>query len=117
MERMLWLILKRINRAISILGPQADLLDTRAIVYLRLNQPDDAVNDLKLALSDYVPGKMYMKYLHLAMAYQAADLANEAEEALRKAIDDGLNPKELFKRQRQDYDRLRQKLEFNEGER
>ncbi|MCH8046904.1 MAG: tetratricopeptide repeat protein [Planctomycetes bacterium] len=108
--------LERINRAISILGPQGDLLDTRAIVYLRLDQPNDAVDDLKLALRDYVPGRMRMKYLHLAMAFQAAERGIDAEDALRKAIGDGLKPSDLTERQRKDYDQLRRQLNINDGE-
>ena len=107
--------LERINRAISILGPQIDLLDTRATVYLQLDKPYEAIDDLKLALSDHNPGKMYMKYMHLAMAYQMADMADEGQDALRKGIDDGLK-KHLDKRQREDYDQLCRQLKFNEGE-
>jgi predicted Zn-dependent protease len=108
--------LKRINRSISIMGPRGDLLDTRAMVYLRLDKSDEAIGDLKLALSDHAPGSMYMKYLHLAMAYQKADLIDEAQDALRKAINDGLKTKNLKKQGRQDYEELRRRLNFNEGE-
>ena len=47
--------LQLINHAITVAGPMASMLDTRAVVYLAANEPEKAekaMDDLKVALSD-----------------------------------------------------------------
>ncbi len=67
---------------IEIAGPRAFLLDTRASVYLALNQPAKALRDLTVAIGeDPTPDKFFhLARVHLAMA----DL-KKAEDAFQLA--------------------------------
>jgi Tfp pilus assembly protein PilF len=71
-----------IQRAIDLYGPRPDLLDTRALVYLALEQPDKARADLKASIADTPTGN---RYLHLARVCQMTDDAAGAAAALREA--------------------------------
>jgi len=80
-----------INLAIEVAGPRGELLDTRASVYIALNQPERAVKDLEVALAD---GSMPTRYFHLAQAQRQANNAKQAVEALQKATSAGLTKAE-----------------------
>jgi tetratricopeptide (TPR) repeat protein len=75
---------KYIDEAIGILGPQSDLLDTRALVHLVHGDSKQAVEDLTLAVIDQPSGT---KYFHLARACQMNKDSLGAQEALKKAIE------------------------------
>lgn len=98
------------NRAIKLGGPLAELLDTRALVNLRLNRSRDALRDLNEAMSNDLPtGTMYF---HLALAQKMADRRKEALEALNKARKDyGLARSDLHPLEQDSYDRLNRELE------
>lgn len=74
--------LQLVEQAIEIAGPRAFLLDTRASVYLALNQPAKALRDLTVAIGeDPTPDKFFhLARVHLAMA----DL-KKAEDAFQLA--------------------------------
>src|SRR5262249_18163481 len=57
--------LAAINEASDILGPNSDILDTRAVVYLSQKQYDKAIADLELSVTD---SPTPSKYFHLAEA-------------------------------------------------
>jgi tetratricopeptide (TPR) repeat protein len=101
LNNLAWLLTQRagkagealplINRAIEVAGPRGELLDTRASVYIALNQPDKAVKDLEAALVD---GPTPTRYFHLAQAQRLANNSKQAVEALRKATSAGLTKAE-----------------------
>jgi len=75
---------KYIDEAIQILGPQSDLLDTRALVLLAHGETKPAVEDLNLSVLDQPSGT---KYFHLARACVANKDTTAATEAFRKATE------------------------------
>jgi tetratricopeptide (TPR) repeat protein len=79
-----------INKAIADVGPDPNLLDTRALVLLQLDRVDDAVKDLTSAISrSRQPDPIW--YVHLAQAQLAANRRAEAAEALASARALGLD--------------------------
>lgn len=64
--------LELINQAIRLVGPSAELLDTRAFVYLKMEAADEALKDLNKALEEealkHTPSAVL--YFHLALAQE-----------------------------------------------
>ena len=77
-----------VNRAIELIGPQADLLDTRAMVHLSMKQTLDAINDLQTAVKN-APSPN--KFFHLAQAYYQANDKEKARQYLKEARARGLD--------------------------
>ena len=76
-----------INRAIELMGPQADLLDTRGVVHLSLKQTQDAIKDLENAVKDSPsPNKLF----HLSQAYFQANEQEKSKQFLKEAKAKGL---------------------------
>jgi len=84
--------LQRINTAVTGLGRQADLLDTRGVVYLALGKTEEALADFREATAEAAsPARLF----HLARAHlKARDTAN-ARKALGQAKTLGLKPESL----------------------
>jgi tetratricopeptide (TPR) repeat protein len=61
--------LKTIQRAIELDGPQAELLDTRAVAYLTLGDARRAIQDLEEAIAETPTAH---RYFHLAQAHWLA---------------------------------------------
>jgi Tfp pilus assembly protein PilF len=81
-----------IDTAINGLGRRPDLLDTRGLVHLALDQPDQAVADFKAATAEApTPARLY----HLARAHHAVRDRDSAVKALRLAKQRGLEPDAL----------------------
>jgi tetratricopeptide (TPR) repeat protein len=61
-----------VNQAIRLVGPSADLLDTRAFVYLQQEAADEALKDLKRALEEEAlkQNPSAVLYFHLALAQE-----------------------------------------------
>ena len=76
-----------VNHAIDLIGPQADLLDTRGMIHLRLKQTNDAINDLQMAVKNAPSAS---KLFHLAQAYFQANDKEKAREYLKQAQAKGL---------------------------
>jgi Tfp pilus assembly protein PilF len=81
-----------IDRAIDRYGPRPDLLDTRALVYLAMDQADKARADLKASIADTPTAA---RYLHLARACEMTDDAGGTAAALREAKALGLRRAQL----------------------
>jgi Flp pilus assembly protein TadD len=92
-----------INRAIELAGPRAELLDTRATVYLSLNRGDLAIADLEAANLD---GSTPTRYFHLAQAQRLVNNSKEALAQLQKATKSGLKKEHLHPVERAAYDKL-----------
>ncbi|MBI1918885.1 MAG: hypothetical protein HYS12_29700 [Planctomycetes bacterium] len=75
-----------VEEAVRLEGPDAELLDTRALLHLKGGQPRRALADLEQAIEQ---SPSPMKSLHLALAYQRAGEGWKAGAALRKAVDAG----------------------------
>ena len=86
-----------INRAIEVAGPLGHLLDTRAMVFLALDQSGLAIADLEQALSD---SPSPFRYFHLARAHRLARNSQAAADAFRKAAESGLEPQLLHPAER-----------------
>jgi tetratricopeptide (TPR) repeat protein len=87
--------LGHINRAIEIAGPLPYLLDTRALVYLALDQSSSAIADLEQALAESPTSANGFRYFHLARAYRLAGNSEAAAQAFRKAAESGLELDQL----------------------
>jgi tetratricopeptide (TPR) repeat protein len=92
-----------IRRAIELQGESSNVLDTRAITFMALDRPGDAVRDLENAI---VRGPTAIKYFHLARAYRMAGRRDEAGQALKKAKDLGLTLAEVHPLERPAYNDL-----------
>jgi predicted Zn-dependent protease len=95
--------LTMIARAIERYAPRPELLDTRAMVYLSLNMPKEAVRDLELAVRD---APTPTRYFHLTRAHHLAKNAPLALAALQRANDLGLSVPQLHPTDQQAYERV-----------
>ena len=95
--------LPTINDAIKLDGETPDLLDTRAVIQLALNQANPAITDLENAIA---VSPTFDKYFHLARAYQLAGKSNEAKSALEQAKTLGLALEKLHPLERDSYQQL-----------
>jgi tetratricopeptide (TPR) repeat protein len=97
-----------INRAIELMGPQPALLDTRAVVQLKLGRPDLAVGDLERVATD---SPTAARLFHLACAYQQSHNAEAARRAFRRARELGLQRAQLHPLERDAWGRAYEELE------
>jgi tetratricopeptide (TPR) repeat protein len=95
--------LELITRALQTVGPQPGLLDTRAVVYLKMGQSAPAIKDLEAAVAVNATAS---KYFHLAQAHRLANDRLAAKVALRKASELGLKADTLDPLERPGYDQL-----------
>jgi Tfp pilus assembly protein PilF len=99
--------LELLNRAIALVGPTPELVDTRAVIRLKLGQPDKAIQDLETAMAETsLPAVSY----HLAQAQQLARNTGAAREALQKAKNLGLQADNLHALERPTYQQLHAEL-------
>jgi cellulose synthase operon protein C len=100
--------LKLINEAMQILGPTADILDTRAMVYIARKQYDEAIQDLELSLTD---NPTAAKYFHKAIAHIRNGQNKDAMESWAEADRLGLKRAELNPLEQATYDALKTQIE------
>jgi tetratricopeptide (TPR) repeat protein len=84
--------LQLIAKAVEIAGPVGAMLDSRASVYLAKGETDKALSDMNEALTD---AETPVRYFHQAMVYDRAGKADEAKDAMQKAIKRGLTKEML----------------------
>jgi tetratricopeptide (TPR) repeat protein len=118
LNNLAWLLAERkhngkaalplIAKAIELYGPKAELLDTRATVYLAMGRSQEAIADLRKALED---GPSAGRYFHLSRAYLKARQPEEALKAFRLAKAAGLEPKGLHPVERLAYREVAEKLD------
>jgi tetratricopeptide (TPR) repeat protein len=101
--------LKLANEAAEILGPNSDILDTRAVAYLAKGQHSQAIVDLRDAITD---NPTPTKYFHLAQAYWEAGEKKLALEAWTKAEELGLSKDVLNRMEHDKYEKLKQQIEI-----
>jgi pentatricopeptide repeat protein len=97
-----------IRKAIELYGPKAELLDTRATVYLAMGRYEEAVADLRKAVED---GPSASRFFHLSQAYLRAGQPEKARKAFRQAKAAGLEPKNLHPVERLAYREVADKLD------
>jgi tetratricopeptide (TPR) repeat protein len=99
--------LRYINKAIDILGPQGELLDTRASVHVSLGRNELAIADLERAARDDPSAAR-----HFRVASENFKVRNSqaASRALDRAMRDGLDPTRLLPAERDTYLRMRAEL-------
>jgi tetratricopeptide (TPR) repeat protein len=95
------------NRAIDFAGPTAEMLDTRAVVYLKAGKAELALEDLQSALAQSPTPTMYF---HLAEAHYRAKNRTAAVAALQKAVDGGLRVENVQALERTVFQQLRTEL-------
>ncbi len=76
-----------INRAISMAGPVAAMLDSRASVHMAQGQIDEALADLN---SGIAKAPSAVKYFHRAQAYDLAGDKTEAGKSMQRAVELGI---------------------------
>ena len=104
MNNLAWLLAMRnekLPEALALIelvirkqGPIGVILDTRATILMRMQQPGKALIDLKQAVEESPTAE---KYLHLAQAYLALRNQSAAVEAMQQAQDAGLSFKKLHR--------------------
>jgi tetratricopeptide (TPR) repeat protein len=110
LNNLAWLLSRRpekaeealtlINRAIELYGPQAELLDTRAVVNLALGRSQPAIADLTVAVAD-APSPA--GYFHLVRAHHQAKDNRSALAVLNQANAIGLTAERLHPSERANY--------------
>jgi tetratricopeptide (TPR) repeat protein len=81
-----------IDQGLELTGPVAELLDTRAVVYLKAGKADAARHDLHEAIAQAPTPIMHF---HLAQAHARANDSPAASAALRKAFVLGLEARNV----------------------
>jgi tetratricopeptide (TPR) repeat protein len=100
--------MKLSQETIAQLGPVAEALDTRGLVFLAKGDTTQAIRDLKDAVSVLDPQSVM--YVHLAMAQAAAKDMSAARHSLEKAKELKFNPDEMTSLDRKKYDALVEQL-------
>jgi tetratricopeptide (TPR) repeat protein len=100
--------LRLINRAIMVAGDVPSFIDTRALVYLQRNQPEQALVDLGQAKAAISESAVF--HFHLARAYSMTQNEAEARKTFQHCEQLGLKRESLDPVERGSYDRLRQQL-------
>lgn len=84
--------LKLVDRAVEIAGPSGAILDSRATVYMAMNNPQKALEDIKDSVADQeTPPRLF----HLAQAYDLAGDKKSARKAFDRALARGLTKEML----------------------
>jgi tetratricopeptide (TPR) repeat protein len=104
--------LKLIQEAAQIMGPNSDILDTRAVVYISRKQPKEAIHDLELAVTD---NPTDAKYFHKAQAHLLAGENAAAVEAWDKAEELGLARDSLNRMEHDSFEDVKAKIEQIRG--
>jgi tetratricopeptide (TPR) repeat protein len=104
--------LKMIDDAIRISGPVAQMLDTRACVYIALGQSDKALADMNDVVADRkTPDRLF----HQAQALELAGKKNEAAIVMEEALGMGLSAKHLQKPELPAFERLKKLAKVESG--
>ena len=100
--------LKLIQEAAEIMGPNSDILDTRAVVLISQKQYKPAIQDLELSVTDNPTAS---KYFHKAVAHLRAGENRAAVEAWQKAEALGLGRDSINRMEHELYDEMKIEIE------
>jgi tetratricopeptide (TPR) repeat protein len=101
-----------VDEAVKIMGPNSDILDTRAVVRIARKQYKQAAGDLELAVTDTPTDA---KYFHKAQAHLLAGENRAAVEAWEKAEELGLTRDSLNRLEHDRYDQVKAKIDQIRG--
>jgi len=96
--------LKLVQEAAQILGPNSDILDTRAVVLMARGEYKPAIQALELSVMD---SPTPAKYFHKAVAHLRAGENRAALEAWRKGEGMGLSRESLNRLEYNLYDQIK----------
>lgn len=96
-----------IAEAVTLLGPNTDILDTRAVVAIADKRFDDAIADLKLAVIDRPTP---LKYFHLSYAQLMSGRGDEAQATWNEAVRRGLTREAVSRLEKEQFDQAKQQL-------
>lgn len=96
-----------IDQAIELLGPNSELLDTKATVELAAQNHSAAIALLEQAIK---ASPSATKYLHLSRAQLQAGLKQEARDSFQRALDEGLDFADLHPLEQLETKKLRENL-------
>jgi tetratricopeptide (TPR) repeat protein len=97
--------LRLMNQAVEIAGRVGAMLDSRASVYMAMNDPDNALSDIRAAVAD---AETPVRLFHLAQASKLAGQDKEARETMDKALKQGLTPDMLQPLELPAFEKMRQ---------
>jgi tetratricopeptide (TPR) repeat protein len=100
--------LSLIENALSIAGPKANILDTRATIYLAMGRTNAALKDLEEIVLELPTATTYF---HLTQARHLAGQRKEASDAWKKAKELGLGQDSLTPLERPIYQQLSSELD------
>ncbi|MEX0641484.1 MAG: tetratricopeptide repeat protein, partial [Pirellulales bacterium] len=100
--------LKLVQEAEQILGPNADILDTKAVVLIERQRYKEAIDELKLSVTDKPTGA---KYFHLVVAHLGAGENRAALQAWEKAEAQGLTRDALNRLEHSRFDEVKAKID------
>ena len=100
--------LKLVEEASSILGPTADILDTRAVVLTANGKFPQAIQDLELSVTDNPTAS---KYFHKVQAHLGAGQNKAALESWDRAEQLGLTREGLNRLEHERYDEVKKQIE------
>jgi len=104
--------LKLVDEAASIMGPNSDILDTRAVVLTALKRYDDAIHDLELSVTDNPTAS---KYFHKADAHLRAGQNRAAVDAWEKAEELDLSRDTINRMEFDRYEEMKSKIDQIRG--
>jgi tetratricopeptide (TPR) repeat protein len=104
--------LKLVEEAVEIMGPNSDILDTRAVVFISLKRYQEAIEDLELSVTDNPTAS---KYFHKAHAHLMAGENLAAVEAWKKAEELGLNHDSINLMEIKLFDQLKSRIDQLRG--
>jgi cellulose synthase operon protein C len=100
--------LKMVQEAADIMGPNSDILDTRAVVLSSQKDYKGAIRDLELAVTDNPTAS---KYYHKAVAHLKDGQNQNAIKAWEKAVSLGLDRNALNRMEHEQYDEMKGKID------
>lgn len=99
--------LEYVNQAIGELGPNPDLLDTRALVYLNMGDTKKAIEELAVSIQDKPEA---LVYFHMAAAQLEGGDRAEAKKAWIKAHSLGLKRANIRHLEQKMYEKLKEEF-------
>jgi cellulose synthase operon protein C len=104
--------MKLVAEATQILGPNSDILDTRAVVFMSQGKYKEAIDDLELSVTDSPTAS---KYFHLAVAHLRAGDTRAAVDAWQQAEGMGLGRDSLNRMEHDLYEKVKVEIDKIRG--
>ena len=101
-----------VQKAAEIIGPNADILDTRAVVLTSRQQFAQAIRDLELSVTDSPTAS---KYFHKTVAHLGAGDGRNAVDAWKKAESLGLSKESLNRMEYELYNQTKAQIDKLRG--